>query len=115
VLLGRIVIPEFLDHVRVARIHQDVPGVEEHHRQSGSVLAGLGEGLAACLGLGFVEPEGNRGSGQQVADLVRPRGGGATDDSDGDVVGVLGGVPGGEKLADPGIEVRSSGNQGSNR
>ena len=60
--------------------------------------------MAACLGLGFVEPEGNRGSGEQVADLVRPRGGGATDDSDGNVVGVLRGIPGGEELADPGIE-----------
>ena len=96
--------PEFLDHVGVARIHQDVPGVEEHHRQSGAVLAGLGKGLAACLGLRFVEPEGNRGSGQQVADLVRPRGGGATDDPEGNAVGILRGVPGGEELADPGIE-----------
>ena len=51
-----------------------------------------------------MEPEGNRASGQQVADLVRPRGGGATDDSDGNVVGFLRGVPGGEELADPGIE-----------
>jgi hypothetical protein len=60
--------------------------------------------LPAFLGLGFVEPEGNRGSGHQVADLVRPCGGGATDDSDGNVVGVLRGVPGREKFADPGIE-----------
>jgi hypothetical protein len=92
VLLGRIVIPSSSITSALLGSTRMFPGVEEHHRQSGAVLAGLGEGLAACLGLRFVEPEGNRGSGQQVAHLVRPRGGGATDDSDGNVVGVLRGV-----------------------
>ena len=96
--------PEFFDHLGVARVDQDVPGVEEHHGQPGAVFTGLREGFTPSLALGFVKPVGNRGSGQQVPHLVQPGDCRPADNSDSNVMCVLRGVPRGEEVADPRIE-----------